>query len=208
MKITTRQSKGNQINIYADEEFLFSAPQEYWYSLHIYDGDEMSAEEMEKIGKEIEAARCTQAAFSYLARRPYSEKELRLKLMKKFHAEEIDRAVEESKNLGLLDESAYAEALAEELLRLRHYGPKRILSELLKHGIPSHPAEKAVDTLEIDVEKELASLLELKYSAALSDPKDRKKVIDSLSRMGYSYSDIRHAIENFGVSADDFSEIF
>lgn len=201
MIITTKPTKAGRIGIYGDGEYLFSATPDYWYSLGICEGDELAAEETAKIGREIGIAKCCAAAYAYLTRRAYSEKELRQKLARKYSKEETDIAVEKAISLGLLDDADYAQSLAEQLLQLKHYAPNRIRAELLRHGVERETAADAVDALSFDAQSELCFLLEYKFHHTLADERERKKTIAALSRMGYDYADIRRALRT--LDADD-----
>ena len=195
MIITTKQAKGGRIAVLADGAEVFVCDPTFWYSLGIYEEDEIDEDRLAEIREENERRRCCAAAFKYLSARAYSERNVRMKLAKSFSAGAIDYAVERAKELGLIDDEDLAGILAEELLTRRHYAPGRITAELQKRGIPRAQAEEAVAALEFDAAEQIAQLLETKFRSSLGDAKGARRVSAALSRMGYAWGDIRTAIE-------------
>ena len=62
-----------------------------------------------------------------------------------------------------------------------------------------------ISSLDIDAKESIISVIERKYSRKISDEKGRRNVIAALQRMGYSYSDIKSALCEFGES-DEYEE--
>ncbi len=180
----------------ADGAEVFVCDAAFWYSLGIYEEDEIDEERLEEIRAENERRRCCAAAFKYLSARAYSERNVRMKLAKNFSPEAIDSAVERAKELGLIDDGDYAELLASQLLEQRHYAPSRIAAELQKRGVSRDEAEQAVDALEFDAKNEIARLLETKFRNSLGDEKGVRRVCAALIRMGYAWGDVKTAVEN------------
>ncbi len=195
MVITTKQGKGGKITVFADDEAVLVCEQSFWYSLGIYEEDEIDGERLEEIRTENERRRCCAAAYNYLSARAYSERAVRQKLAAKFDPDAVDYAVERSKELGLIDDGDLAGILAEQLLFARHYAPSRITAELQKRGIARDVAEAAVAALEFDAEDEIKTLLETKFRTTVAGKNGLQRTAAALSRMGYSYGEIRSALE-------------
>ena len=206
MIITTKQAKGGKLAVLADGVEEFVCDPTFWYSLGIYEEDEIDGQRLADIKEENERRRCCAAAYKFLSARAYSEKNVRMKLAKKFSADAIDYAVERSRELGLIDDGDLAQILAEQFLSQKHFAPGRIMAELLKRGIPREEAQSAVDELEFDAKEELAALLETKFRNAVGDEKSIRRAIASLSRMGYGYGEITAAIEKFSGTEVYFDE--
>lgn len=196
MIITTEQAKSGFISIFADGEYVFSASPDYWYSLNIYDNDEISPERLDEIRRDINIAKCCNSAYRYLARRAHSVYEIRIKLLKKYDEDSVDEAVKRAAELGLLNDSEFAKDYADELKRLKSYAPSRIRAELKKKGLSTDDIEYAISELEFSPEEQIKNLLETKYKNSLNDEKGIKKTLSSLIRMGYRYSDIKSAFDD------------
>ena len=203
MIITTEQTKGGKIRVFADGEYAFTVSGEFWYSFSIYDEDEISAERLAQIARLAEINRCTSKAYSLLARRDHSEWELRHKLAASFDEEAVNRAIQQAKELSLLDDARYAETYAEELLRLKHYAPPRIRAELQKRGVGREDIDRALAALEFDPQKELSFLLNKKTHWNPADEKEQKRMFATLQRLGYSFYDIQDALDALVQSEDE-----
>ena len=101
--------------------------------------------------------------------------------------------------MGLINDSEYAGS------DVRHYaakgyGASRIKQELRRHGVPREMWEEAM--LQIP---EQDAYLDRFIRTRLTDPGDRaqvKKVSDALFRRGYSWDQIKHALNEFDTQGD------
>ena len=102
--------------------------------------------------------------------------------------------------LGLVNDEAYAQRLAEELFRRKGYSPARIEQELIARGVARETAYEAARAIEGDPLERLAALLESKYAPSYKGTeRDRRRVVNALQRLGYSFFDIRRAMEEHGM---------
>lgn len=133
-------------------------------------------------------------AMDYL-KRPHSEKELRDKLTQKGASEEdIETVVALCVDYGFVNDQEYAGMI------VRHYaasgyGPGRIRMELRRRGVPQELWDEALEELPEGtdaIDRLLAARLRGKD---LSDRKERDKAANALFRKGYSWDDIRAAME-------------
>ncbi len=105
-----------------------------------------------------------------------------------------EKAVEKMRELGFVNEESYAERLCNTYGRIKHFARRRVMQELLAHGVDRDAAEEALDSLPPDEENILCY-----YEQKLTryDPQD-KKVVSSLTRAGYSYDTINSLLRNLG----------
>ena len=116
------------------------------------------------------------AAAKQLSCRALSTKMLRGKLLAKGHDEEAtDYALAWLTERSLLSDGQFAESVVRSYAR-RGYGAARIRQEL--------------------------SLLEKRLHGDLSDRKEVDKAVAALQRRGFSWSDIKNALEEYGASLD------
>lgn len=205
MKLTTKPGRNNKIHIFADEEYSLTVDSEYWYTSPWCVKKEIDEEDFEDLKQEIENRRAWLSAVDLLSVRSHSEKELVLKLRRRYSQNAAELAAEKAVRLGLLDDEAFAEMYARELIERKKYGFSRVKNELRLKGISSEITERVVSALDIDTKESIINLVERKYIRKISDEKGRRNVIAALQRMGYSYSDIKSALSEFG-EADEYEE--
>ena len=93
--------------------------------------------------------------------------------------------------------------LANELYERKGYGIKRIKQELIFRGIKREIAEKAIESLDIDTQTRIILVIKKKYLNKINDEKGRKRAIDGLMRLGYSYSDIKNALNSISEFCEE-----
>ena len=134
--------------------------------------------------------------------RMLSRKELTDKLSRK--GIDLDTAEETAdwlESLGAVDDAAYAGVIA------RHYaasgyGPGRVRQELQKRGVPRELWDDALSQLP-DSAEAIDRFLQKKLSGRTPDRAMLKKLSDALLRRGFSWSDIRPALNRLGEEIDE-----
>ena len=127
-------------------------------------------------------------AVSLLNYRAHSRKELADKLKQKTGCGEA-----ELNNVGFLNDRTYAAAVVRSCSR-KGYGAQRARSELSRRGIPKELWEEAMAEM-----PETDAALERLIRSKLRDPSDRdevRKVTAAMVRRGFSWDEIRRAVEN------------
>lgn len=134
--------------------------------------------------------------------RMMSRKELADKLNRKGIAPNTaEEAVEWLTSLGAVDDAAYAGVIA------RHYaasgyGPGRVRQELQKRGVPRELWDDALSQLP-DSADAIDGFLKKKLGGRTPDRAALKKLSDALLRRGFSWSDIRPALNRLGEEIDE-----
>lgn len=134
--------------------------------------------------------------------RMMSRKELADKLSRKGIAPDTaEEAVEWLTSLGAVDDAAYAGVIA------RHYaasgyGPGRVRQELQKRGVPRELWDDALAQLP-DSADAIDGFLKKKLGGRTPDRAALKKLSDALLRRGFSWSDIRPALNRLGEEIDE-----
>ncbi|MDO5546979.1 MAG: regulatory protein RecX [Eubacteriales bacterium] len=150
--------------------------------------------------EEYEQAASTAAAM--LARRPLSEKLLLQKLKEKeFSEDSAQYAVERMRVLGALDDTTYAEMIVRSY-RAKGCGKLRIRQELQHRGIPREIAQEVLEDFEPDWDA-MVALLEKKLHGDVSDRTRNEKAFAALQRKGFSFSQIRQAMERYVELLDE-----
>ena len=194
MTITTDTTKKGRISVYADGEYRFTVPAFIWAASALYEGCEADEETLEDLRGQGLAFDAEEAAARLLSYRAHSEKELKMKLRRKYPAGVAEAAAAKMRDLGYIDDESFAAQLAEELSRSKHYAPQRILSELLSRGVDKEIAENAVSALDIDENNGIIELISKMRLPEEPTEKDVARVMRRLLSAGYSWSEIRRAL--------------
>ena len=193
MKLSVKPGKGDKMHLHIDGEYFMTVDSGYPVELGIYNGMEVNCENIEELRRNISVRRSYNKAVDLLSRRDHSKKELIDKLRQKGHGEYAYQAAEKLSEYGYIDDRRFAFTFAEELIRLKSYGKKRVEQELYRKGIDRDIISEVISECEFPSEK-LTELIERKYNRYLYDEKGVNKTVNALLRLGYSYSEIRDAI--------------
>lgn len=134
--------------------------------------------------------------------RMLSRKELTDKLSRKgIDPDTAEETADWLESLGAVDDVAYAGVIA------RHYaasgyGPGRVRQELQKRGISRELWDDALSQLP-DSADAIDRFLQKKLSGRTPDRATLKKLSDALLRRGFSWSDIRPALNRLGEEIDE-----
>lgn len=154
---------------------------------------------MQKASEE-EYQRAAACAAAMLSRRPLSAQLLEQRLReKKFSPEAAAYAAERMRVLGAIDDAAFAETVMRSYAR-RGCGAMRIRQELRQRGIPEDIASKTLESFEPDWDA-MHKLLDKRLRGEISDRKECEKAMAALQRRGFSFSQIREAMETYRAEA-------
>ena len=144
---------------------------------------------------------CKARALRIVNARPVSRREMIKKLVEKGEMpENAESCADWLCEMGLINDEAYAGSVVRHYAA-KGYGLSRIRQELNRHGVPRELWDEALREMPEQDEK-----LERFIRARLTDPDDRaqvKKVSDALFRRGYSWDQIRHALNSFNSQEDE-----
>lgn len=205
MIISTTTAKSGKINIFTDGEFRFSVPASFWFENTVRDGDDIDEEQLAALQEAADFVFAYDSALRLLSQRAHSEKELYEKLKRKYKAAPAKQALEKCRELGLLNDAQFADLLADELVRRKHYAPKRVENELRARGIDRQIAQSAAQSLDIDEKLSIMDIIEKLCPADVKpDEKNKKRIINRLLRLGYAPHDVFDAVESLGWNTQDF----
>lgn len=204
MKLSVKEGKANKIHIYVDEEYCATVDSDYWYSEKYRNYKEINDEELTELLDAVSFRRAYNKGLDLLSRRPHGTKELIKKLCEKGHEKEsAEKACDRLLELGLLNDEEFARILATELYERKGYGIKRIKQELIFRGTDREITENAIESLDIDTQTRIILVIKKKYLNKIDDEKGRKRAIDGLMRLGYSYSDIKTALNSISKFCEE-----
>ncbi len=136
-------------------------------------------------------------AIGLLNYRAHSRKELADKLRHKTGCgeQELKEVLDRLEELRLLDDESFAASVVRSCAR-KGYGAQRAAAELARRGIPKEFWEDALSEMH-DTQDTLERLIR----SRLRDPEDRdevRKVSAVMVRRGYSWDEVRRALERSG----------
>lgn len=166
----------------------------------LHSGSELDDDEYRKLCAASSLSLCKARALRIINTRPMSRKEMADRLIQKGEMpENAELAADWLCEMGLIDDAQYAGSIVRHYAA-KGYGVSRIKSELMRHGVPRELWDEGLSQM-----PEQDDYLLRYLSSRLSDPEDKaqiKKVSDALFRKGYSWDQIRHAINTY-ISQED-----
>lgn len=194
------QKKKRYAVTFDDGRTLMLACDTVW-DFNLQEGTELDDKRFAELMRAAVRAKIRAAALKKLSYRDYSSAELTKKLSEDFRStavirEIVGRLAEED----IINDERYADRLAYKYIMVKRFGVHRARRELMLHGIERPAADEALSRYFGSTQDNLAVLLEKKYARFLTDREDRsavERVKSSLVRLGYSFTEVNRAIDEF-----------
>lgn len=207
-RLAQQKRDADRVSVFIDDAFAFGLALDLVVRAGLKKGQRLEVSEQQALLDDEERLKARSVALDYIAYQARTEQEVRRKLARKGFAEPVaDEAVERMRELGYLDDAAYARAYVRGRLSGRGHGPQRIRTDLRKRGVAPAVIDAALDEL---VQRD--DLLETALHhgrkrwvrlASEEDPyKRRKKLSDFLMRRGYDFDLIRRVVETLEAEDD------
>ena len=168
----------------------------------LYKGMELPEELAEELQASARQSELKQTAARMASGRMLSKKEVRQRLTKKgaddAQAEELSDWLE---SLGAVDDAAYAGVI------VRHYGAMgygvgRVRQELLRRGVPKELWDTALEQLPLP-QYAICKFLDTKLRGRAMTAEDSRRLAAALQRRGFSWNDIRPALNERGQEIEE-----
>lgn len=171
------------------------------YSL--YAGRELSESELAEITGASRLARAKVRAMNIISARPMSCRELYDRLVEKGETEpDAAACVEYLLNLHFLNDADYA-AMTVRHYAAKGYGARRIRDELYRRKVPRELWDEALEQLP-EQDEEIDRFLSHRLRAAAPDDRAAiKKASDALLRRGFSWQEIKEAVERWRAANEE-----
>lgn len=170
--------------------------------LDLHTGDELDEAKKQAIEDAAAALRTLDRALAMLASRGRAAAGLERRLVEKGESKEHARwAVERLKASGWLDDGAFARSYARSRALSSGHAPRRLQADLVRQGVSSDEARRAVGEVlsdgSVDLDETLDGLVrkKLRSLASLDRPTRERRLFGFLARRGYSLSDIRKSLD-------------
>lgn len=192
-----REQKNGRFAVYVDGEYVLSADKRSIDICGITNGAQISQQELDTLAATANEQKATDRAMTILSYRDHSKQELKRKLERTLGEEQAEKTVQKMEDLGLVNDDAYAEKLAAELLDRRLMGADRAVFEMTRRGIDRRMASEIVERLDINPQERISRFLSKKYPNGLDDEKVYRRAVSALTRNGFRWDDIRQVLREF-----------
>ena len=168
----------------------------------LFTGRELNDVELEALRKSASCSNAKARALRIIGTRQMSRREITSRLVQKGETpENAQEATEYLERIGAVNDTEYADSIVRHYSQ-RCYGTGRIRSELSRHGIPQELWEDALCQLPNNTGA-LDKFIENRLQGGTPDKKELKKLTDALLRRGFSWDEIKEALER-NRAAEDF----
>ena len=171
------------------------------YSL--FTGRDLPDDELVQLKGDSGKAASKARALRIMGTRPLSEKEISDKLLEKGEdPETVSDTVDWLKRNGFLNDEEYAAMI------VRHYAAKgygigRVKNELYRRGISKELWNGALEQMP-QQDETIDKYISSKLKGRDPDKKELKKVTDALYRRGFSWEEIKSALERYGNGIEEY----
>ena len=195
-EVKPSQRKKGRFLVVLEDDTILRITEEELLRFGIRPGDELEEEALEALQKSAKTSQVKAKAAGMVGRRALSKSELQRRLIRG-GAEESDAqaAADWLEDIGAVDDPAYAAAVVRDYGR-RGYGTARVREELRRRGVPRELWEDALEELPSS-EDILDDLIRKRCRGDLADPRELKRVSDSLLRRGFSWAQVKAALSRY-----------
>jgi len=193
------------VSLFLDGRYAFSLDQELLVSLGLHVDMELDDAGLRTIVTGAEYKRALDMAMRLLAFRSRSRQEVAQRLQRRGIAPAtVTRTLGRLDELGLLDDTRFAQALARDRLELGRKGKRQIAADLFRMGVAKPIVEKALSQVsdEEQVAQELLQKVNRRYAGL--EPRARyRRLHDLLVRRGFSFEVITRVLADEERRAGD-----
>lgn len=201
MKITAikqQLKRPGRYSVFVDEKYAFSLSESALLDAGVRIGQELNADELHGLRHASQFDKAYNKTLSYIARRMRSEWELRDYFRRKDIDEDAsEQIMERLRNLGYVDDLAFARAWVENRRLLKPVSRRRLVLELRQKHVESGVIQQVLESDEVSDIDSLRQLVMRKRRQ--SRYQDDTKLMQYLVRQGYSYDDVKTVLR----SSDD-----
>ncbi len=195
-------------DIFLDGQFAFPVSPEVAIKTGLKVGQKLENSQIEALTSTETAQRCLDAALRYLSYRPRSEQELHQRLSHRgFNQEIISQTIQRLREMGQVDNLAFAQFWVENRQTLRPRSQLRLRRELQAKGVERETIDAVVSELD---DRTNAYLIAQKKHIKW-DGTDiqvwRRSMGTYLSRHGFSYSVIKDTLNRLASEMSDSASL-
>lgn len=201
-RIEKSKHKRGRILLIPEDGDLLRVTEKELLAFDLYPGRELTAQETDALRSSARRSETEQRAAHMASSRMLSRKELSDRLRRRgAEPEEAEEIAARMAELGAVDDAAYAGVVARHYAAMG-YGRGRVEQELYRRGIPKELWETALAELP-DGREAIDRFLQSKLKGRAPDRAEKKRLSDALLRRGFSWHEIRPALNRLdGLDAE------
>jgi regulatory protein len=199
-RINPLKSRPGRCTVHLDGRYAFTADERLIARLGLHVGEDVDAARRRQIDQAGLGQKCSDAAARLLGGRALSSSQLRARLLRKgYSPPTVDEVIRSMSRQGYLDDARFAVGRASSAARSRHLGRRRAGQELIKAGVPTDLARRALDEV-YEAHDSMAVARELARRKApalrrLGDAVARRRLYGMLLRRGFTYDEVRPVVD-------------
>ena len=204
MTITAIEPKRKGLSaLYIDGEFAMKLDTEVILANRIDVGMDIDDNKLKNLIESSDIKRAKDKAMWLISYRDHAKGELIEKVKKDSSYDAAVKAVMRLEELGLVNDERFAMRYASDLINLKHLSKKGAVRKLIEKGIDKELANEVVDNMDVDTDSHLKAIIDKKYARYLCDEKGKRRCVNALMRLGYSYADIKCVLSQY-IDTDDY----
>lgn len=196
MVLTSQKGRGKKIHILLDDEYVVTTDVDFWAENFIANETEISDEEWQCLLEKINYRKAFNKCADLLSRRNHSIKELKVKLLRTVDENSANKAINRFIELGYLDDRKFAFEYTNYLVNTKKFSENHVKQELFQKGINKDIIYEVLNEFEFDNSSAIINVINKSYIRKLNTENGKEKVIAALMRKGFSYNDIKFALNN------------
>ena len=197
VKVERSKHKKDRVLVFGAESELLRMTEAELLRFDIYPGRELTEAEVAAVSDAARHSELSARAARISAGRMISRRDLSSRLQRSGATpEEAETLAARMEELGAVDDAAYAGVVARHYAAMG-YGRSRVEQELYRRGIPKELWGAALEELP-PPDEAIRRFLQDKRRGDPSDRAVRKKLTDALLRRGFSWNEIRPALQELG----------
>lgn len=197
--LKTNPRRPSTVDVYIDGRRKATLPTAVAVDLAV--GMSLDAAELDSLHVQASEAEAMNKAGRMLARRPHSEREVRVRLGRSgFEPAVIDRTVVRLVESEALDDRAFAHAWVENRMTFRPRSAAMIRSELRGKGVAAEAIEEALATVDERQAAQAAADRALRKLSGLEPPERQRRLYEYLVRRGFAHETIRAVVRSIESS--------
>jgi regulatory protein len=198
MKITDIKQqvrRQGRYSVFVDDKYAFSFSENGLLERGITIGQELDEVQLKELKQASADDKVYNNALAYALLRPRSRWEMEQYLKRKHCSPPLaDQILNKLSDIDLLDDEKFARSWVANRRLLKATSRRRLLQELRAKRVPDTIAQNAVGDDETDERQVLTEIIARKRKQ--SRYQDEEKLMQYLSRQGFSYGDIKSALES------------
>lgn len=199
-RISEQKRRPNRRSVFVDGDFAFGLNLNVVAKYKLREGMTLSVEQIDEIQRGEVRQECFDHALRLLGQRLHSRTELHKKLSRREYGNAVvEPVLDDLVRLGYIDDERFAKTMALSLLQHRRVGARRAVMELVRVGVKSDLAQRAVDEVYSTsdpvaeakrlVSKQIDRLRKLEPMVA------RRRLSGLLQRRGFDFDTVKQVID-------------